>query len=111
MSYLGPTVLDIIDDLENKLAVKLITYRKTAGPSKSFFIAYKAFKAQYKNIELRTLSSDIHDRFVICDQSQVFHFGHSLKDLGTKDAQITKADDPKKHIILFNTRWNEASEI
>jgi hypothetical protein len=36
--------------------------------------------------------SDAHDRFLIIDQKEVYHFGASLKDLGKKWFAVSKLD-------------------
>lgn len=50
------------------------------------------FKVQYPNTEVRKHAS-CHDRFIIVDGSQVYHSGHSFKDLGKKASAITKFED------------------
>jgi hypothetical protein len=41
------------------------------------------FEAQYPPIDARILSKS-HDRFLIIDETEIYHFGASLKDLGKK---------------------------
>jgi hypothetical protein len=38
---------------------------------------------QYPKIDIKTLKT-AHDRFLILDRKEVYHFGASLKDLGKK---------------------------
>ncbi|MGG7035402.1 MAG: hypothetical protein ACI7YS_09445 [Flavobacterium sp.] len=41
------------------------------------------FHGQYERIEIKVFSKS-HDRFMIIDQTEVYHIGASLKDLGKK---------------------------
>ena len=50
-----------------------------------------AFNTQYGNLTL-TVSSVFHDRFLIVDDSSLYLFGASLKDLGKKCFAFTKLD-------------------
>src|SRR5207253_10701740 len=76
--YIGPEVLDRVDDAGVKVALRLLT-AKTRQLSTSYF---QAFKATYGNAELRILNDPkLHDRFIIIDRSTAFHVGHSIKDL------------------------------
>lgn len=40
-------------------------------------------QSQYKNIEIEEFKK-AHDRFLIVDNTQMYHIGASLKDLGKK---------------------------
>ena len=43
----------------------------------------KKFNKQYPPIEIKEFKN-AHDRFIIIDNTTVYHFGASLKDLGKK---------------------------
>lgn len=51
----------------------------------------KKFNAQYPSIEIKEFK-DSHDRFIIIDDVDVYHFGASLKDLGKKWFAFSKID-------------------
>lgn len=53
---------------------------------------------QYPRIIIRTYRQ-IHDRFVIIDNSDVYHIGASLKDLGKKLFAFSKMDIPATTIL------------
>lgn len=106
--YVGPVLFDLLEDSHNQGRVRIVTSDKT---SKGALKTYEAYRAQYALTEMRfTEYEDIkfHDRFVLWDNSQGFHFGHSLKDLGKKDTQINLIKDPCKQTALFDERWAEA---
>jgi hypothetical protein len=55
--------------------VKIITQKNI--PIKALDI--ERFNAQYGTLEMQH-SQDFHDRFLIIDQSELYHIGASLKD-------------------------------
>jgi len=59
----------------------------------------KKANEQYPNFELKTFTKS-HDRFLIIDDSEVFHLGASLKDLGKKWFAFSKLDKGSVGSIL-----------
>ncbi len=55
----------------------------TASVSKQLKLDLKRFNAQYPKVEVKTFTKS-HDRFLIIDNTTVYHIGASLKDLGKK---------------------------
>ncbi|DAB29103.1 MAG TPA: DNA-binding protein [Sulfurimonas sp. UBA12504] len=55
----------------------------TQSISKQLNLDYQKYKAQYANIELKEFKN-AHDRFLIIDETEMYHIGASLKDLGKK---------------------------
>jgi hypothetical protein len=53
---------------------------------------------QYAPVEIRT-SRQVHDRFLIIDEKEVYHIGASLKDLGRKLFAFSKMDIPATAIL------------
>ena len=53
--------------------------------------------SQYPRIEVKTYKQS-HDRFLIIDDTDVYHIGASLKDLGKKMFAFSKLDIPSKTI-------------
>lgn len=66
------------------------------------------FVKQYSvGIEVK-LHQSCHDRFIVIDGNDVFHSGHSFKDLGSKASLINSVDDEeekKKFIGDFDNWW------
>ena len=54
-----------------------------------FTIYTQAIKKQYKNVVLKE-TKDFHDRFLILDNSEIYHIGASIKDLGNKVFAFSK---------------------
>jgi hypothetical protein len=106
--YLGPEFFDRIDDAAIQVPIRISTSPK----SKNSFSYYKAFKQSYPLTELRVLHEPkLHDRFILVDKTTGYHLGHSVKDLGKKDTQISPIDIVKPQLDLFEKRWAEAELV
>lgn len=77
--------------------VKVLLLSKTI--SKQLALDVKKANEQYGNFELREFSMS-HDRFLIIDDSDVFHLGASLKDLGKKWFAFSKLEKTSVANIL-----------
>ncbi len=64
-------------------------YTKTI--SKQLQLDLAKHNAQYAKIEIKKFSLS-HDRFLIIDEKELYHFGASLKDLGKKWFAVSKMD-------------------
>ncbi len=78
-NYIDETVLDLFSKKKKNVKVTILT-RKL---SKSLLLDAKKFNAQYPFLEVKEFNK-AHDRFLIIDDNEVYHFGASLKDLGKK---------------------------
>lgn len=70
-------------------AVSMTIYTKTI--SKQLQLDLQKQNAQYPKIEVEKFELS-HDRFLIVDEKEVYHFGASLKDLGKKWFAVSKLD-------------------
>ncbi|MBA3986324.1 MAG: ORF6N domain-containing protein [Flavobacteriales bacterium] len=70
-------------------AVKVLLLTKTI--SKQLTLDVKKANEQYSNFELRTFTKS-HDRFLVIDNTEVYHLGASLKDLGKKWFAFSKLE-------------------
>jgi len=61
----------------------------TQSISKQSKLDYEKYNKQYKNIRLKETKS-FHDRFLIIDNSEIYHIGASIKDLGNKVFAFSK---------------------
>lgn len=57
--------------------------------NKQLKLDYEKYKKQYKNVVLKE-TKDFHDRFLILDNSEIYHIGASIKDLGNKVFAFSK---------------------
>lgn len=69
--------------------VKAVLFTKNI--SKQLHLDVKKANDQYGNFEIKIFNKS-HDRFLIIDQSKVYHLGASLKDLGKKWFAFSKLD-------------------
>lgn len=78
-NYIDESVLTMLDKRKNGVVATIYTEKI----SNQLKLDLDRHNKQYSVIEIQTVK-DIHDRFVIIDNEDVFHIGASLKDLGKK---------------------------
>ncbi len=86
-NYVDDTVLTHFAKRKNGVSFTILT--KTI--SKQFSLDIKKHNEQYQTIEVKKFK-DAHDRFLIIDEKEIYHFGASLKDLGKKWFAFSKMD-------------------
>ena len=90
----------LIDNYVDESVLHLLTKRKkevtatlyTKSISKTLAQDLEKHNSQYEPIAIKTLANS-HDRFLIIDQSELYHIGASLKDLGKKWFAFSKMSD------------------
>jgi len=87
-NYIDETTLALLS--KRNPEVKAIIYIEQINRSQ--FIDLQKLNAQYETIEIRKLKHN-HDRFLIINQKEMYHFGASLKDLGKKIFGFSKMDN------------------
>ena len=85
-NYIDETTLTLFSKVPN---IKVTIYTKTI--SRQLKLDLKKYNQQYKNIELKEFKNS-HDRFLIIDDTEIYHIGASLKDLGKKWFAFSKFD-------------------
>lgn len=93
-NYIDETVLVMLS--KGKVAVKINIY--TQKTNDKLKLDLEKFEIQYSKIAMHTFDKS-HDRFLIIDESIVYHFGASLKDLGKKWFAFSKMEIPAKEIL------------
>ncbi|HMN17543.1 MAG TPA: RhuM family protein [Ignavibacteriaceae bacterium] len=93
-NYIDDTVLNLFTKRKNNVSVTIYT----ANISKALEMDLKKFNAQYASIELKEFKNS-HDRFIIIDNEEVYHFGASLKDLGKKWFAFSKFEKQALQIL------------
>jgi len=86
-NYLDDSVLTHLTKKKEKVHVILLT----RNSSKALAQDVGKFNEQYPTIEIEKFNN-AHDRFIIIDNTEVYHFGASLKDLGKKWFAFSKMD-------------------
>ena len=85
-NYVDETVLTLFSK-NQKIEVTIFT----KNISKQLKLDLKKYNEQYKPISIKQFAS-AHDRFLIIDDKEIYHFGASLKDLGKKWFAFPKFD-------------------
>jgi hypothetical protein len=87
-NYIDETTLALLS--KRNAETKAIIYSEHL--SRNQIIDLQKLNAQYETIEIRKLKHN-HDRFLIIDEKEMYHFGASLKDLGKKIFAFSKMDN------------------
>lgn len=88
-NYIDESVLTMLDKRKDGVMATIYTDKI----SNQLKLDLDRHNKQYSVIEIQTVK-DIHDRFVIIDNEDVFHIGASLKDLGKKLFAFSKLNLP-----------------
>lgn len=86
-NYVDETVLDLFSKKKKNVSLTIFTSRIT----KVLQLDAKKFNAQHPPLEIKKFHK-AHDRFLIIDDKDLYHFGASLKDLGKKWFAFSKMD-------------------
>ena len=98
-NYIDDSVLTILTKRRKNVRVILLT----KYISNQVVLDIKKFIEQYLDIEIKEFKNS-HDRFIIIDNTTVYHFGAALKDLGKKWFAFSKMDIRAVEML---TRLNE----
>ncbi len=93
-NYIDETVLDLLTKKKKNVAATIFTNKIT----KAMLLDVEKFNSQYSTLELKKFTK-AHDRFLIIDDKEVYHFGASLKDLGKKWFAFSKMGIPVEEIL------------
>ena len=89
-NYCDDVTLDILSQKCGGADVLIATTHKSAAKFISPTAVAK-FNKQNPTLTIKTVGS-FHDRFLILDGTELYHFGASMKDLGRQYCAITKMD-------------------
>jgi hypothetical protein len=82
-----------------KKNMQVKVYLLSKAINKQLILDVQKANEQYGNFEIHEFSRS-HDRFIIIDESEVYHLGASLKDLGKKWFAFSKLDKSTVENIL-----------
>lgn len=85
-NYIDESVLTLFSKNQK---VKVTIYSKNI--TKQIKLDLEKYNAQYNPIIVKKFNSS-HDRFLLIDEKEIYHFGASLKDLGKKWFAFSKFD-------------------
>ncbi|NOX17420.1 MAG: ORF6N domain-containing protein [Chlorobi bacterium] len=86
-NYVDESTFALFSKKKKNVAVTILTKRIT----KALALDEVKFNEQYSSLEIKKFTK-AHDRFLIIDDKDVYHFGASLKDLGKKWFAFSKLD-------------------
>ena len=87
-NYIDLTVLDRLT--QKNVGVNVTIYTQPKTPIKQLDI--DKFNLQYPTLAVKHTSA-MHDRFLILDNTEIYHIGASIKDLGKKCFGFTQLED------------------
>ena len=112
--YIGPNVLELMKAKADNAAVDIIT--KAASLPGNILPLAMAFNEQYGRtgrLSIRT-SDTFHDRFLLVDGVEFYHFGASIKNLGARGFMFSKIEEPAVIAQLRKTiaaEWETATAV
>jgi hypothetical protein len=86
-NYVDDTVLTLFSKRKQGVVLKILT----KNLSKQLILDTQKFNEQFPPAEIKEFNHS-HDRFMIIDDKDLYHFGASLKDLGKKWFGFSKMD-------------------
>ena len=86
-NYIDDSVLTLLTKRKTNVKATIFTGKIT----KQLSLDLKKRNEQYPPVEIKELKN-IHDRFLIIDNKDIYHIGASLKDLGKKVFAFSKMD-------------------
>lgn len=114
-NYVDETLFVLLEPFKQEnesLQVRVLTTSKFTPSFKSDLMA---FNKQYGDTEARVHKvENCHDRFIIIDGKELYHSGHSFKNLGEKLSAINlmeDADEKKKLFEEFKIWWKDGKKI
>lgn len=99
--YINEDVLNLLTRKDPEVEVNILT--KDVCPALK--TAATVFNKQYGKLSIRT-SKAFHDRFIIVDDRDFYHFGASIKDLGNRGFMFSRIEEPEV-INSLRTKWSQ----
>ncbi len=93
-NYIDETTLLQLSKRNKKVSCTVYTERIT----EQLKLDLEKHNAQYQSIEIQILKN-AHDRFIILDETELYHLGASLKDLGKRWFAFSKMDGLADQIL------------
>lgn len=106
--YVAEHNLNLLRVKADAVAAKILTQPQSANPA--FVTAARAFVTQYAAgppVEIRTTAA-FHDRFIVIDDTDYYHFGASIKDAAKKNTfMFSRIKEPTIAVTLLATITKE----
>jgi hypothetical protein len=109
--YVSEKVLDLLSAKGVGVSVEVLM--RPSEVSASFKTYAEAFITQFGGLSVRT-STNFHDRFVVLDDAEFYHFGASLKDAGRRGFMFSRIEEPSVVAEFrknLNSEWQIANVV
>lgn len=98
-SYIDDKIIHFIKSKNTKSYLTIVTSNKTMNDA----LKYSIELAEKQYGKLKVIYNDsFHDRFVLIDKSEIYHFGASLKDAGKKGFMYSIIQEESLKSALLN---------
>jgi hypothetical protein len=94
-NYIDDTVLTLLTKRNPTAKAQIYTQKI----DKQLQLDFDKYNLQYPPVEIN-IFKNVHDRFLIIDEKELYHIGASLKDLGKKWFAFSKMNDFTAEILL-----------
>jgi len=104
--YINEVTLSLLTNKREDVQVRILT-KSVPDFLKTFA---SSFNKQHGGLSIRT-SEAFHDRFIIIDDEDCYHFGASIKDLGHRGFMFSRIEEPTVVEMLkrqFEEEWAKA---
>ena len=105
--YISQDVLNLLTSKKPSVEVRILS----KSLPDALVASASAFNKQYGGLSIR-ISETFHDRFVIIDEIDFYHFGASIKDLGNRGFMFSRIEEPAVIKVLwrvFSEEWSRAT--
>jgi hypothetical protein len=89
-NYIDIKTLNLLSTKKESVNVNILTNPRSISPSLTEQV--KSFNRQYGKLEIRK-SQAFHDRFIIIDDKEFYHFGASIKDVGNRGFMFSRIEE------------------
>lgn len=110
--YISERTLDLLTVKDNAVSAQIMTKAPSSTPALRQHAT--AFGSQYGNLAIKT-SPKFHDRFLIVDDADCYHFGTSIKDAAIRNTfMFSRIEEPSVVATLkteFRTEWGSGAVV
>lgn len=114
--YVSDQILSLLRVKAEPVSCKILTMKQSKEKTDLFLTHARAFVEQYgdSSLQLRVTEA-FHDRFIVIDDSEYYHFGASIKDAAKKKAfMFSRIEEPAVLATLkklIHTTWTSAEVV
>lgn len=108
-AYVNADTLAILSARRSGVKVQILT--RDVSPALN--VAAQAFAKQFGALKVRK-SAAFHDRFLLVDDAEIYHFGASIKDVGHRGFMFSRVEEPEVVAALrqkYGQEWAAAKVV